>query len=157
MSNLDLLGSVEILAGLTPQQIQSIYSLCKEVAYYQSELIFPENSTSTDFFIILDGEVEISISPVSYHPGDRDQETLPIARLRRGQSFGEIALVDKGVRSASARCLSLTCKVLIIHREDFIFLMNSDHEIGYKVMANLAADLCTKLRENNNKLRHALT
>lgn len=156
MSNLDLLGSVDILSGLNPQQIQSIYNLCKEVAYYQGEVIFPENSTSTDFFILLEGEVEISINPVPFRGGDKGSEPLSIAMLHKGQSFGEVALVDRGVRSASARCISTSCKVLIIHREDFIFLMNSDHEIGYKVMTNLATDLCSKLRQNNNKLRDTL-
>ena len=34
--------------------------------------------------------------------GDLGKKETAVARLRRGQSFGEVALVDEGLRSASA-------------------------------------------------------
>jgi CRP-like cAMP-binding protein len=76
--------------------------------------------------------------------------------LRRGQSFGEIALVDEGVRSATAKSNERNCKLLMITRGDFMRLLNEDLEMGFTVMQNVAADLCFKIRNTNLKVREAL-
>jgi len=63
---------------------------------------FQGNSSSPKLYIIAQGEVEILISHGGAEPSKKEDETV-IAKLHRGQSFGEVALVDEGLRSASAR------------------------------------------------------
>ena len=79
-----------------------------------------------------------------------------IAVLRRGQSFGEVAIVDPGVRSASAKCGSDTCKLLAIDRGKFLELLTRDYQMGYIVMRNFAADLALKIRQTNLLVRESL-
>ena len=156
MTNAQLLEKVDIFCDLNPGQLEQIFALCKEVVYFQNELIFAESTPSTEFYIILEGEVAIQVDPALVGHVTDPQKPGTIATLYSGQSFGEVALVDQGLRSASAVCNSMYCKTLVIARDNFMELLKRDAEIGFKVMTNLATDLCTKIRLSNLSLREAM-
>jgi CRP-like cAMP-binding protein len=69
-----------------------------------------------------------------------------IVTLGKGQIFGEVALVDEGPRTASARCIADGTRLWVAKRADFISLCEKDTSIGFLVMKNIAADLSFKLR-----------
>ncbi len=148
-----ILEEVDIFADLTPAQLKQIYAICREKVYLQGELIFAENSPSTEFYIILEGEVSIQVNPNLIGDYKGDHQAGIIATLFAGQSFGEVALVDEGRRSASAVCKSMLCKTLIIERNDLMPLLKANPGMGFTVMMNLATDLCTKIRLSNLNLR----
>lgn len=157
MTNIHILEQVDIFADLTSGQLERVDKICTAKNYRKDEVIFEENTPSKEFYIIMDGEVEIQIDPDTIGIGDQDNyQPSTIAVLRWGQSFGEVAIVDPGVRSASAKCGSETCKLLVINRTDFVKLLESDYEMGYIVMRNFAADLALKIRQTNLQLRENL-
>ncbi len=151
-----ILELVDIFQDLDSGQLTLIEGICREKSYHQGEIIFKENSGSNEFYIIVEGEVEIQVDPDTIGDGSDSHEPTTIAVLRRGQSFGEVALVDPGVRSASARCRSETSQLLVIERKDFMKLLESNYEIGYLIMRNLAADLALKIRQTNLMVRESL-
>ncbi len=157
MPNLYILEQVDIFADLETKHLAQIDNLCREQSYTKGQVIFEENSASQEIFIIMDGEVEILVDPDTIGDGSNMYEPRVIARLRRGQSFGEVALVDPGVRSASARCGSESCKLLALGRKEFVKLLESDYEMGYIVMRNLAADLSLRIRQTNLMVRESFT
>jgi CRP/FNR family cyclic AMP-dependent transcriptional regulator len=157
MTNTYVLEQVDIFVDLTPEQLTLIDQICSEKSFNQGEVIFEENSPSREFCIIMDGEVEIQVDPDTIGDGTTDAyQPSTIAVLRRGQSFGEVAIVDPGVRSASARCRSETCKLLVIDRDDFLKLLKDDYQMGFIVMRNFAADLALKIRQTNLLVRESL-
>jgi CRP-like cAMP-binding protein len=85
-----------------------------------------------------------------------DQESVTIATLRRGQSFGEVALVDQGLRSATARTAHDNTRLLIIPCNELMTACEEYHEVGYRLMFNLAADLSLKIRSSNLRIREEL-
>ncbi|MCB0168220.1 MAG: cyclic nucleotide-binding domain-containing protein [Anaerolineae bacterium] len=156
MSHSYVLEQVDIFEDLSPGQLDMVDKICKEHSFNRGEVIFEENSPSREFYIITDGEVEIQIDPDTIGDGTDAHEPTTIAILRRGQSFGEVAIIDPGVRSASARCRSETCRLLEINRADFVSLLESDYQIGYIVMRNFAVDLSLKIRQTNLLVRESL-
>ena len=156
MTSAQVLEKVDIFLDLTPEQLEQIFAICREVVFFQNELIFAESSPSNEFYVILEGEVAIQVDPALISATHILQKPGTIAVLYAGQSFGEIALVDQGVRSASAVCQSMYCKTLVINRLDLMGLLKKDYAIGFKVMTNLATDLCTKIRLSNFNLREAM-
>jgi CRP/FNR family cyclic AMP-dependent transcriptional regulator len=156
MTDTYVLEQVDIFEELTTEQLVLIGNICSEKSYNQGEVIFEENSPSREFCIIIDGEVEIQVDPDTIGGGEDKYQPSTIAVLRRGQSFGEVAIVDPGVRSASARCGSKSCKLLVIDRADFLKLLTSDYQMGYIVMRNFAADLALKIRQTNLLVRESL-
>lgn len=157
MSRRYVLDQVDIFMDLTPEQLSLVDDMCREESYKQGDVIFEENSPSREFYVILDGEVEIQVDPDTITAGRTDEhKPTTIAVLRRGQSFGEVALVDPGVRSASAKCGTPACKVLVIDREDFLQLLTNDYQMGFLVMRNFAVDLALKIRQTNLLVRESL-
>ncbi len=157
MTNVYVLQQVDIFQDLDEARLKLIDDICTHKSYQQDEVIFEENSLSQEFYIIMDGEVEIQVDPDTIGDYRKDEhQPSTIAVLRRGQSFGEVAIVDPGVRSASAKCGSDACELLVIKRDEFVKLIESDYEMGYIVMRNFAADLALKIRQTNLMVRESL-
>jgi CRP/FNR family cyclic AMP-dependent transcriptional regulator len=153
MSVIKLLQCSELFADLQPEQIEQIAALSYEVAYNAGDIIIQENEPSDEMYIIRDGMVEVLVSQgvVPDVPGPPQLSTL--VRLGQGQVFGEIALVDRGARSATVRCVLDGTVLILIPRQAFWSLCDSDNEIGHVVMRNIAADLSFKLRHRNLQAR----
>lgn len=159
MNNIvNYLKECDIFYQLTPTQLEMIADLCQEVFYPAGETIFKENSNSKELYIIIQGEVEILINPSSVGPASlrNKQKDTVITKLRRGQSFGEIALVDEGLRSASARTALYDTRLLVIARDNLILLCETNPELGYRLMYNLAADIAMKIRNADLRIREKL-
>ncbi len=157
MSTLGVLQQADIFYGLSPEQLGLVASLCQERQFSGGEIIFRENSSSDELFIIARGEVEILVDPALVSDR-RDTPSRPttIATLRRGQSFGEVALVDQGLRSATARSASHDTQLLAIARSGLLGLCDADPLLGYRLMFNLAADLALKIRNTDLRVREQL-
>lgn len=71
-----------------------------KVAYKAGDFIFLEGDHETHFYIIEKGQVQIFTKKAT---GER----VEICTVTEGESFGEMALFDKGaIRSASAKALT---------------------------------------------------
>lgn len=106
--------------------------------------------------MIAQGEVDIFLDPALVSASDSSVENHVIATLRRGQSFGEVALVDEGLRSASACATQSDTRLLIIPRDKLIMLCETYPQLGYRLMHNLAADLAMKIRNTDLRIREQL-
>ena len=152
-----LLEQIEIFTDLDNNQLQRVSAICTERRYEPGDIIFHENTKSDELFVILQGEVEIQVDPKMLGvSADVSPGPTTIATLRRDQSFGEIALVDKGFRSASARCAAPGTRLLVIQRDDLIQLCEEDFEMGYLLMRNMAGDLAFKIRQTGLMVREQL-
>jgi CRP/FNR family cyclic AMP-dependent transcriptional regulator len=154
----NILRQTDIFYDLTEPQLEMVATLCSEVLSKSGEILFEENSASDELYVIASGEVDIVVTPALVQPSPASQSSQPliIVTLRRGQTFGEIALVDQGLRSASARCASKKARLLIIPRNRLIKLCDSYPDLGYRLMRNIAADLAFKIRGTDLVIREQL-
>ena len=157
MSFASILKQADIFYELTPNQLELVASLCQERRCNAGDLIFEENAASDELYIIAQGDIDIQIDP-SLVGGDDAKGIGPvtIATLRRGQNFGEVALVDQGLRSATARCAANGTQLIIIPRDKLILLCDTYPQLGYRLMRNLAADLALKIRSTDLRIREEL-
>ena len=154
-SAVNFLKQSDVFFQLTPAQLELVANLCRESTYQAGDIIFKQNSSSKELYIIAQGEVEILIRQGDTEPSKKGGETL-ITKLRRGQSFGEVALVDDGLRSASARASQAETRLLVIPRDRLIMLCETYPQLGYRLMHNLAADLAMKIRNTDLRIRDQL-
>ncbi len=157
MTYTGMLKRADIFHDLSPAQIEKVASICEEKRFGVGEIIFEEKSTSDELYVIAHGQVEILFDPalVSDRPETSSRPTT-IATLRRGQSFGEMALVDRGLRSASARSANHETLLIIIPRQELMQICDDDPMLGYHLMFNLAADLALKIRGSGLMIREKL-
>lgn len=158
MNTVDILKRADIFYDLTPAQYDMLAAICDEHRVRLGEMIFEENTPGAEMFVIGRGSVEILVDPsiVSGPMGRKGTGPVTIATLREGQTFGEVALVDQGLRSASARCSEAETLLLKIPRDKFLHLCETYPELGYRVMRNMAADLAFKIRGSDLAIREQL-
>ena len=149
----DFLKECDLFYNLTPTQLEMIESICEEINIRKGDLIFEENARENELYLILQGEVEIVATPALSAPGKPDQNHQRLALLQRTQSFGEMALVDEGMRSAGVLAVSKKVDLLMIQRDHLLQLCSTYPELGYKIMFNLAADLAQKIRTSGFRNR----
>jgi CRP-like cAMP-binding protein len=96
-----MLGAVPIFSELNEKRRKSVASEGKELSYNAGDVIVGEGLTGLGFYLILDGKAEV-------RRGSR-----VLARLEKGQFFGEMSLIDKQPRSADVVAVAPTrCWVL---------------------------------------------
>lgn len=155
-SIVNFLKQSDIFYEFTPTQLELVANICQEGNFQKDDLIFQENSRSKELYIIVQGEVDIFVNPSLVSSFDTEVENRVIATLRRGQNFGEVALVDEGLRSASASAAQNDTRLLVIPRDKLIMLCDTYPQLGYRLMYNLAADLAMKIRNTDLRIREQL-
>ncbi len=151
-----VLKQADIFDEFTNTQLELVASICSEKEYNAGDLIFEENTPGDELFVIADGEIEIQVNPIMV---GKEEDTGPqtIATMRRGQSFGEVSLVDEGLRSARALTSNDGTRLVVIPREKLMLLCDTYPQLGYRLMRNLAADLAMKIRNTDLQVREYLT
>ncbi|MBX3080436.1 MAG: cyclic nucleotide-binding domain-containing protein [Anaerolineae bacterium] len=143
------------MADITPAHLELIAAICEEATYQMNALVFAERTVGEHLYIIADGAVDIELDP-SLIGASAGTESLTVATLRRGQSFGEVALVDEGVRSAAARAAQHNTHLILIPRDELMQLCDAHPQLGYRLMRNLAADLAMKIRNTDLAVRERI-
>ena len=139
-----VLKDVELFEGVTDEELLAIAKICQEQTFKAGDTITAQGEHGDSLFVIHEGLVEVIRGATLTDPSPR-----AVINLGKGQLFGEMALVDRGPRSATVRALAKKTIVHVIHRDDFEKLCESNHRLGYIVMRNIAADLSFKLRHRH--------
>jgi CRP-like cAMP-binding protein len=151
----ELFQRTELFSGLTPEQVEQIAALSQEAVYNAGDVIIREGDPSTEIYIIGEGMVEVEVSRDTIPDVTGPPQLSSLVRLGQGQMFGEMALMDRGSRSATIRCAQDNTTLYVITHQAFWELCDGDHDIGYVVMRNIAFDLSFKLRHRNLQVRLA--
>ncbi len=148
-----ILSVTEIFDNLTTTQLELVASICEMASYNQGDVLLQENESTTELYVIARGGVEILMNPSLVGAEQDKYEPVVITELRQGQVFGEVALVDEGIRSATARVSQDNTTLLKVPRDRLMLLCDSYPDLGYKVMKNVAADLAFKIRNTDLTVR----
>jgi CRP-like cAMP-binding protein len=155
MSFLAMLQDADIFYNLHPEHLAQIEAICTEVVFPKGKVIFTENSSGNEMYIVARGAVEIQVDPAMLGL-ETDTQPTTIVTLRKGQVFGEVVLIDQGLRSASAKVAEENTRLIVIKREDLIALCERDYQLGYKLMRNIAEDMAFKIRGTDLMVREQL-
>jgi CRP/FNR family transcriptional regulator, cyclic AMP receptor protein len=102
--------------------------------FRRGETIFHQGDPGDSLFIIESGAVKIVL------PSPEGEEGAIIATLVRGDFFGELALLDGAPHSATAVAHE-SAEVLVLSREPFGRLIDTDRELRMALFAGLTAEL----------------
>ena len=147
------LSQADMFYGITEEQIDKIVAICEQATLPKGFALIEEKDSTDSLFVIASGSVEIWLNPAIVTAEGTDVELVKVAELKPGQVFGEIALVDQGIRSATAITSQDNTVVLRIARDMLMDLCDNDLKLGYQLMKNLAADLALKMRNTDLTIR----
>ena len=120
-----MLSNVPLFAGCGPRDLGAISRLADEVTVRQGKVLAKEGAPGHEFFVILDGKIDISKA------GKRVNTMGP------GEFFGELALLGKVPRTATATAATPATLLVVGHRE-FTSLLASQPAIRDKVLRAVA-------------------
>lgn len=150
-----ILSATDIFDNLSAPQLELIMNICELFHYQSGDLLFREYEKTTELYVIGRGGVKIVMDPgvVGSEAEQKSVQPAILTELRQGQVLGEVALVDQGLRSATAIVSEDKTVLLRIPRTELMTLCNRYPELGYKIMRNLAADLALKIRHTDLSVR----
>lgn len=138
---LPILHAVDLFTGLNETQLAALAEIGQVSEFNRGDIIMKEGEQTTAVYIVLKGQVEVV--------SELNENTTSLIILGAGQSFGEMALLDAGPRSATIRCLSPEASMLAFSREDLLAFWDRECRVGYRMLFNIARDLAFKLRIRN--------
>ena len=127
---LGLLKKVPMFQLLSDQELAAVVSRMRLTTYKPGDVIFHKDEIGDTLQIIATGSVRI------YLPSEGGEEA-PLAMLHAREYFGELALMDGDVRSASAMALARTA-ILTLQREDFLKFITTNPSGAASVFRSLA-------------------
>lgn len=138
----EALKRVALFRGLDDAQLERLTHISERNQFGDGDAILTVDRPGDHLFVLVRGQVEVQIR-------DEDGALRPALYLGEGQVFGEMALLEGTVRSATVRAAQPATVVYTIPRSAFLDLCAADTGLGYLVMRNLAQDLSFKLRHQN--------
>jgi len=114
----------------------------------RGEYLFVEGDLGTFMGFVVNGVIEV-------FKRAETGENIVLARLARGSSIGEMAIIDKAPRSATAMAKQPTTMVTLTEK-GFDLLANKYPETGIKVIKKIARLLSLNMRRTSSKLADLL-
>jgi CRP-like cAMP-binding protein len=146
----NVLSQNKLFGNLTKRELRIVEDLVHERHYRAGETIFRQGEIGIGMYIIAKGAVDISVAE-SDDASESYRETL-ITKLKKGDFFGEIALVEDGGKR-TAQAIATEDAILIgFFKPDLSVILQSYPAIGVKITTNLAEVLGRRLKSTTEKI-----
>jgi CRP/FNR family transcriptional regulator, cyclic AMP receptor protein len=125
---LDRLRQVAIFRGLDDKELRRVAEVGKQIRFDAGQVVTEQEGGAAGFHLILDGEVSVIVY---------GQEK---ARLRSGEYFGEMSLIDGKPRSATVRAETPTTTFALTSWQ-FLPLLDEYPSISRALLVELSGRL----------------
>lgn len=107
--------------------------------YADGEVVVRQGEIGNCMFVIQSGSAEVV--------RESDGSEVSVATLRKGDTFGEMAIFEHEVRSASVRALG-EARILTIDKRTFLRRVQEDPTLAF----NILKTLCGRIRHLNSEI-----
>jgi CRP-like cAMP-binding protein len=129
------LESVELLRGLSPDQLARIAAIATQIHIPPGKVLLTPDSPLDAMFVIMDGAIELL------------QEGVLLEVARQNEVVGSWALLDNTPLPVTARAVEDTT-LLRIARDDFFDLLSDNTEIISAILSTLVRRFRTLLEQS---------
>ena len=114
--------------------LDSLIRVLRVRRFRRGETVFHQGDPGDALFVIASGTVKVVL------PSDEGAEPAIVAILGPGEFFGELAILDGAPHSATIVSVDAT-EILVLHRDAFLGLIDSDPSLRRALLASLAAEI----------------
>ena len=133
-TKLDHLANVKMFSSLNKKEMRLVERAADLVTVKPGTEIVTEGQLGHEFYLILEGQASVT------------KEGRKVATLGPGSYFGEMALLDRGPRSATV-VTDTEVELAVISQREFMAVLDQVPPIAHKLLENMAA----RLREADSK------
>lgn len=124
----EFIRAVPLFAGLQPSELNRVAAAMQLLDVVSGELICAEGDPGFQFYVIAAGEAVV------------ERHGRTVAKLEAGDYFGELALIDRGPRSATVRALT-DARLFVLHKDSFTAVLEEVPAVARKLLGVLASRL----------------
>ena len=139
---IDVLKQMPMFRHLTYNEIIRVLNVTEVKEFAPGESIIKEGASGEEMFILLKGKVRVH------------KNEAFITHLLPGSHIGEMALVDRTPRSASATAEEKS-RLLILRRREFYEIVRKDPSLSVKLLWSFVQVLADRLRKTTAELSGA--
>ena len=137
------LAQVGVFAGFNAIDLKTIEPYLKRASYPAGAVVFRENEVGDEVLIVMKGTASAYLQ--------MPDTNIRLATFAQGTIFGELAILDQGVRSATVIAdKELACRTLTT--SDFAALSAKSPSIAIRLLAAIARELSGRLRTANRTI-----
>lgn len=137
-------NGIPYLSVLADHDIESLTPIARARELRAGDVIFYEDDGPDGVYFLCNGAVEIFKS-------DQSGKKLPLSILRESGVIGEMGLLNKAPRTATARALT-PVRVMFLKSEEFNDALERGSLAAYRLVYALARVLAERLAEMDNVL-----
>jgi CRP-like cAMP-binding protein len=137
------LKSINIFEGLAASELAAIASVTEEVEYPAGDIVIKEGEAGETMFLILKGTVAVIKGE-----GEEGVQEIELARIGAGDYFGEMALFEDAVRSATIRTAE-DSRFLVLHKQEFTEIVREYPQIALHICKALSS----RIRKLHEKIK----
>jgi CRP/FNR family cyclic AMP-dependent transcriptional regulator len=124
----EALGRTTLFSTLSKKELGALAKVTEDLEVGEGNVLCREGETGREFFVILEGEAEVT------------KDGAAVGTLGPGEFFGEIALVEHRPRTATVTAKS-DLRFFVLTSQAFWSLLDNQPEIQRAVLRCLAARL----------------
>ncbi|MBK7092649.1 MAG: aspartate ammonia-lyase [bacterium] len=140
----EFLTHIELFKDLDSEERNLLLAEVTEMTLEAGTLLFEENTTRQQMYIIYDGEIEL------FKRSPYDEETR-LTVFSKFDFLGEGALMEDYPHNTSARTL-VKSTLLTISRDQFYKLSNERPTIGFKLISRIARVISRRMRQASTRV-----
>ena len=137
------LRNINIFEGLSASELAAVASVTEEVEYPAGEVVIREGEPGETMYLILKGGVSVIKGE-----GKEDGQEIELARIGAGDYFGEMALFEDAVRSATIRTAE-DSRFLVLHKQEFTEIVREYPQIALHICKALSS----RIRQLHDKIK----
>ena len=137
----DVLRGIPLFEDLSRRELAALQRLLHRREYVAGESVFVQGEPGLGMYIIAKGAVSIQSEPSGRE----------LVELTDGDFFGEIALLNEVIRTATARAKT-DCLLLSLFQPDLMGLLDRNPRLGVKILLALARLAGMRLAEVSDDL-----
>lgn len=132
-----------MFAGLTSDTLDYFIRVCPLTDIAEGDYFFRERDDGKSMFVLLEGAAKV------FKRADIERRLLN--QLSEGDCFGEMALIDRGPRSASVQAVT-AARALELTSDIFFGLRNTNVSQFVEMYMNISRGLSRRLRASDERL-----
>ncbi len=125
-----LLERVPLFLGLSRKHLERLARRVVEREYPEGRIIVEQNKGGEGFFLLVEGAAEVVRERT-------DGNKVVVNKLGENDFFGELALLDEGLRTASVVTTEPT-RCLVLTRWDFLATLQEDCSMAVPILQEMA-------------------
>ncbi len=151
----EYLKKVPLFSGLNDEQLKRMTAVMTVSEFEAGSYVMREGDSSTEIYILLKGEVEISKSlvlPQWIQSAQKQEKALIRLSEKHHPFFGEMSMFGKdSTRDASILAVK-NCQMACLQKEALLKETTRDPEAGTIIYRNIATELAQRLRKANKDI-----